>query len=128
MNGNCADIERIVWTDGPEAVSTGPLAEHVATCKVCQAQTRQAADLSAALAGLRSHMAPTPTALEPAIFAAIAAPGAMHRARDIVTHPKFWKSAAVGAAAAATAVAGLIVARRLTRPELEADASPELVA
>jgi predicted anti-sigma-YlaC factor YlaD len=118
MTHQCSDVEQIVWSEGPEAAPQ----EHLSECDACRLQSRQAADLSAALSGLRTRFAEVPADLEPAILAAVARTR-LDWARDIVTHPKFWRGAAVGAAAAATAAVGLLVARRRSmRPE------PELVA
>lgn len=121
MTHQCSDVERIVWSEGPDAAPQ----DHLAGCESCRAQSRQAADLQAALAGLQTRFAPTPADLEPAIFAAISSRTTFDRARDIVSHPRFWRGAAVGAAAAATAAVGLIVARRRLTPRLD---EPELVA
>jgi 3-oxoacyl-(acyl-carrier-protein) synthase len=122
MNLDCTDIERIVWTEGPEAAP----ASHIEGCASCREQTRQAADLRAALVGLRTRFASGPADLDSAILQAISRKR-LDKARDIVSHPKFWRGAAVGAAAAATAAVGLLVARRrLARPEL--DVEPSLVA
>jgi hypothetical protein len=116
MTYECSEIERIVWTDGPEAAPQ----EHIAECDRCRAETRQAADLRAALSGLQTRFADVPAGLEPAIFAAISR-SRLDRARDIVTHPKFLRGAAVGAGAAAAAAVGLIVARRRLGPRAEAE-------
>ena len=121
MTYQCSDVERIVWSDGPDAAPQ----EHLITCDACRAQSRQAADIRAALSGLQTRIAPTPADLEPAIFAAISSRTTLDRARDIVAQPRFWRGAAVGAAAAATAAVGLIVARRRLAPRLP---EAELVA
>jgi predicted anti-sigma-YlaC factor YlaD len=119
MKISCEDVERIVWSEGPEAAPE----QHLTECARCREQSRQAADLRAALSGLKNRFAVVPTALEPSIFDAIAR-ARTNRARDIVSHPKFWRGAAVGAAAVGTAAVGLLVARRrLTRPEAEAEAA-----
>lgn len=120
---DCSEVQRIVWTDGPEAASSAVLASHLETCAACREESRRAADLQAALVGLRMRMADAPPHLQAAIVEAVNRTP-MDRARGIVSHPRFWRGAAVGAAAAATAVAGLIVARRLSKPEPE----PSLVA
>ncbi len=119
MTYECSDVERIVWTDGPEAAPQ----EHLSECDRCRAESRQAADLRAALAGLQTRIADVPASLEPSIFAAISR-RRLDRARDVVSHPKFWRGAAVGAGAAAAAAVGLLVARRRLTPRAE----PELVA
>ena len=121
MTYQCSDVERIVWSDGPDAAPQ----DHIAECESCRSQSRQAADLQAALFGLRTRLAPTPADLEPAIFAAISSRTTLDRARDVVSHPRFWRGAAVGAAAAATAAVGLIVAKRRFTPRLP---ETELVA
>jgi predicted anti-sigma-YlaC factor YlaD len=116
MTHQCSDVERIVWSEGPEAAPQ----EHLSECQACRVQSRQAGDLRAALSGLKTRLAVAPADLEPAIFAAISRTR-LDRARDIVAHPKFWRGAAVGAAAAATAAVGLIVARRRLAPRAEAE-------
>jgi len=115
---NCQDIERIVWTEGPEAVP----AVHLDECPACREETRRAADLQAALSGMRNRFAVPPPTLEPQLIAALGRTR-LHRAREIVTHPRFWRGAAVGAAAAAaaaTAAIGIIAARRRTAPDMVA--------
>jgi predicted anti-sigma-YlaC factor YlaD len=119
MTQECSDVERIVWSDGPEAAPQ----EHLAECGTCREQSRQAGDLRAALSGLKTRIAVAPADLEPAIFAAVSRTR-LDWARDVVSHPRFWRGAAVGAAAAATAAVGLIVARRRLSPRVE----DELVA
>lgn len=115
----CSEIQRMVWTDGPAAAP----AVHLQTCEACREHVRRAADVQAALAGLRVREADVPQDLYASIVAAVSR-GRLDRARGIVSHPRFWKGAAVGAAAA-TAVAGILVARRFaTRPE----EAPSLVA
>ena len=116
---DCLDIERIIWTDGPEAAPQA----HLAGCASCRAEARRAADVKAALSGLGMRVATPPAELEASILAAVSR-SRLDRARDIVSHPKFWRGAAVGAAAAATAAVGLLVTRRLAKPEPE----PSLVA
>ena len=116
---DCLDIERIIWTEGPEAAPS----EHLHRCDSCRAEARRAADIKAALSGLGMRVAVPPADLEASIMAAVTRTR-LDRARDIVSHPKFWRGAAVGAAAAATAAVGLLVARRLAKPEPE----PSLVA
>jgi hypothetical protein len=115
----CREIERIVWTDGPEAAPPS----HIETCASCREESRRADDIRAALSGMRMRHAWPPAELEASILAAVTR-SRLDRARGIVSHPKFWRGAAVGAAAAATAAVGLLVARRLAKPEPE----PSLVA
>lgn len=118
---DCTEIQRLAWTEGPEAVPGA----HIAGCADCREQTRQVADLQAALAGLRTRVAPVPDHLHASIVTAMSRTR-LDRARVIVSHPRFWKGAAVGAAAAATAVAGVLVARRIARgTEPTGDLSPE---
>jgi len=108
MNLECREVERIVWTDGPELAP----ASHLAECRACRDEARRAADLRAALSGMRNRFAFPPPTLEPALIAA-ATKTRYSRAREVVTHPRFLRGAAVGAAAAAaTAAIGLIAARR----------------
>ena len=116
---DCLDIERIIWTDGPEAAPPA----HLQACDACRAEARRAADIKAALSGLGMRFAVPPADLEESILAAVTR-SRLDRAREVVTHPKFLRGAAVGAAAAATAAVGLLVARRLAKPEPE----PSLVA
>ncbi len=121
---DCTEIQRVIWTDGPHAAP----ASHIESCAACSEQSRRAGDLQAALVGLRTRDAHVPLELEASILDAVSRTR-MDRARDVVQHPKFWKGAAVGAAAAATAVAGLIVVRKLSsRPEEASDEEPSLVA
>ena len=115
MQMDCREIQRAMWTDGPEAVPD----HHLTGCAACRGEARRAADLLAALAGMRTRVAIAPAELEQTILAA-ATRARPNRAREIVAHPKFWRGAAVGAAAAATAAVGVIVARRhaATRPQV----------
>ncbi len=106
----CPDIERIIWTDGPDAAPS----DHIDDCPSCRAESRRAADLQAALSGMRNRFAAAPIELESNILAAVNRTR-IDRARDIVAHPKFWRGAAVGAGAAAavaTAAIGVMRARR----------------
>jgi anti-sigma-K factor RskA len=72
---------------------------------------------------MKNRFAEPPGFLEPAIIAAVTRTK-IDRAREVVSHPKFWRGAAVGAAAAAaaaTAALGIIaVRRRVTAPDLVA--------
>ena len=113
---HCEEIQRQMWTDGPDAVAS----PHIDTCDVCRLEARRAGDVLAALTGMRARLATPPVGLEPALLE-LASRARRGRAREVVTHPKFWRGAAVGAAAAAaaaTAAFGLIVARRHARPEV----------
>jgi predicted anti-sigma-YlaC factor YlaD len=114
----CREVERIIWTDGPDAAS----AEHLLECRTCREESRRAADLQAALTGMRNRFVLPPADLEQMIVEAVSR-SRLERARDIVSHPKFWRSAAVGAAAAAGvagAAIGVMAARRraVARPEV----------
>ncbi len=107
---NCEEIQRIVWTEGPELVPSS----HLEECRACREETRRAADLKTALAGMRDRFAVPPPTLEPELMAALGRTRRV-RAREIVAHPRFWRGAAVGAAAAAaaaTAAIGIIAVRR----------------
>jgi predicted anti-sigma-YlaC factor YlaD len=111
----CREIQQAIWSDGPE---TAP-EEHLTDCAACRGESRRAGDLLAALHGMRTRMAVAPPALEPALLAAIER-SRLQRARGLVEHRSV-RWGAVGAAAAATATVGVIVARRLaTRPALAA--------
>src|SRR5919108_2584698 len=115
----CNEVERILWTDGADAVPQS----HLEECRSCREEARRAADLRAALSGMKNRFAQPPVSLEPAIIAAVGR-SKLDRAREVVSHPKFWRGAAVGAAAAAaaaTAAIGIIAARRRV-------AAPDLVA
>ncbi len=113
----CREVERIIWTDGPEAVAS----EHLTECRSCREESRRAADLQAALVGMRNRFAVPPADLEHMIVEAVSRTR-LDRARDIVSHPRFWRGAAVGAAAAGVAGAaiGVIAVRRrvAARPEV----------
>ena len=107
---DCREVEQIIWTEGPEAAPQA----HVSECPSCSAETRRAADIQAALSGMRNRFSVAPVGLEARIVAAVNRTR-IDRARDVVSHPKFWRGAAVGAAAAAaaaTAAIGVIRARR----------------
>jgi hypothetical protein len=72
---------------------------------------------------MKNRFAVPPDALEPAIIAAVTR-NKLERAREVVSHPKFRRGAAVGAAAAAavaTAAIGIIAVRRRV-------AAPDMVA
>jgi predicted anti-sigma-YlaC factor YlaD len=122
---HCTEIQYAIWTEGPQAAP----AAHLETCSACREQSRRAADLGAALAGLRRREAMVPLELEASILDAVSQTR-LDRARGVVSHPNFWKGAAVAGAAAATAVAGLLVARRLSRADAgePAEEPEELVA
>ena len=114
---NCQEIQRIVWMEGPDIAPQS----HLDDCRSCREEVRRAADLQAALSGMRNRMAVPPETLEPSLIAALTRTR-IDRARDIVQHPRFWRGAAVGAAAAAaaaTAAIGIIAVRRRTaEPEV----------
>ncbi len=112
---DCSQVRRRLWTeDGPVAV-----AGHIESCEGCRVEAVRARELKAVLADLRHELAPVPAELEDALLA-FAGPDRLRRARNLLVHPRFWRGAAVGAAAAATAAVGVIVARRIARPDLVA--------
>lgn len=116
---NCQDIERMVWTEGPEAVPQS----HLDECAGCREEARRATHLQAALRGMRDRFAVPPASLESDLMAAMGR-SRIDRARSLVSHPRFWRGAAVGAAAAAaaaTAAIGIIAVRRRS-------AVPDMVA
>ena len=116
---DCRDVERVLWTDGPDAAPR----EHLQACTSCQKEARRAGDVQAALSGMRMQLAVPPADLEDALLTVVTR-RRLERVRDVASHPKFWRGAAVGAAAAGAAAVGLIVARRIsTRPEPELAAS-----
>jgi hypothetical protein len=119
----CREVEQIIWTEGPEAAPQA----HVNECASCSAETRRAADLQAALSGMRSRFAMAPVGLESRIVAAVNRTR-IDRARDIVSHPKFWRGAAVGAAAAAAAATAAIGVMRARRRVAAATAVPATAA
>lgn len=111
----CSQIRRRLWAeDAPMAV-----AGHLETCDACRVESARARQLKAALGQLRLELAAVPPELEEALLS-LAARERFGRARTLLVHPRFWRGAAVGAAAAATAAVGVIVARRLVRPDLVA--------
>jgi predicted anti-sigma-YlaC factor YlaD len=112
---NCGEIERIVWTDGPDAAPES----HLLECQSCRDEARRAGDLQAALVGMRNRFALPPADLEEMIVAVVTRTR-LTWARDIVAHPKFWRGAAVGAAAAAGVAGAVLAARRrgTTRAEV----------
>jgi len=112
---NCSEVERIVWADGPDAAP----ATHLVECRSCREEARRAGDLQAALTGMRNRFALPPDDLEDMIVAAVTRTR-LAWARDIVAHPKFWRGAAVGAAAAAGVAGAVFAARRrgLARAEV----------
>lgn len=111
---DCRWAQRLLWTDteDPRALA------HLDGCPSCRRDAQHLAELKLALAELGSEEVDVPADLEEAILAAVERRH-LERARDLVSHPRFWRNAAVGAAAAAAAF-GLIVARRYVRPELAA--------
>lgn len=107
---NCAEIQRLVWMEGPEAAPVS----HLEECRACREESRRAGDLQTALAAMRERFAVPPASLEPQLMSVLGRKR-IDRAREIVQHPRFWRGAAVGAAAAAaaaTAAIGIIAARR----------------
>jgi hypothetical protein len=112
---NCSEVERIVWTEGPDEAPHA----HLVECQSCREEARRAGDLQAALVGMRNRFALPPADLEELIVAAVTRTR-LAWARDIVSHPKFWRGAAVGAAAAAGVAGAVLAARRrgLARAEV----------
>lgn len=108
----CVDARRAVW--GGEA-ERADVRTHVQGCSACAVESRRAARLAVTLAGMREDLAPVPAGLYPALVASIPRSPA-DRARKLVTHPRFWRGAAVGAAAATMAAFGVVAARRMLRP------------
>jgi predicted anti-sigma-YlaC factor YlaD len=117
---SCDEIERTIWTDGPEAAPR----EHLQSCDSCREESRRAGDLQAALTGLRLRYEVPPAGLEDEIVASLGRKPSLGRAREIIQHPKFWRGAAVAGAAVGSAAVGLIVARRRSAARTE----DELVA
>jgi hypothetical protein len=114
----CREVERVIWTDGPEAAPQA----HLVDCTSCREEVRRAADLQAALSGMRNLFAVPPPMLEAELMAALGRTR-LDRARGIVSHPKFLRGAAVGAAAAAaaaTAAIGIIAVRRRATSDMVA--------
>ena len=111
---SCDEIERTIWTDGPEAAPR----EHLQSCDSCREESRRAGDLQAALTGLRLRYEVPPAGLEDEIVASVGRKPS-GRARTIIEHPKFWRGAAVAGAAVGTAAVGLLVARRRSRTDSE---------
>lgn len=113
---DCYQAQQIIWSDG---LQTPAVTAHLDTCEACGREARRFGQLNTALANMRFDLAAPPADLQPAIMAAIPR-SKMERAREVVSHPKFWRGAAVGAAAATVAAFGLIVARKMGRPDLVA--------
>lgn len=134
---DCRAIRQLLWAG---EVDRPAVATHLDGCDRCAVESLQVKGLLTALSDLGAEVAIPPVALEPALLAiASARPAgpiaevvtmpeprptlefpraAVDRARGVVAHPRFWKGAAVGAAAATVAAFGLIVARRIVRPDL----------
>lgn len=111
----CLRVQRILWTDG-----TGePVASHLEECDGCRAEARRMGQLRTALADLAAELPVPRPELEPALLALVER-SRLGRARDLVVHPRFWRGAAWGAAAATAAAFGVLVARRIIRPDLVA--------
>lgn len=110
----CRRVQQLLWVDEADP----PALAHVEACPSCRREARRLGELRLALVELGEREVDVPEWLEGAILTAIARTP-FDRARDLVLHPRFWRSAAVGAAAAAAAF-GLIVARRYGRPDLAA--------
>lgn len=110
----CRRAQQLLWMDADDP----HVLAHLDHCSPCRSAGRQLAELKLALAELGAEEADVPADLEGAILAAIER-RRLERALDLVSHPRFWRNAAVGAAAAAAAF-GLIVAHRHVRPDLAA--------
>lgn len=111
---NCVEIQRLLWS-GEDAQPL--VASHLTACGDCQVEARRAHDLSLVLVSLGNELAVVPSGLRQSIVDALPR-SPVDRARDVVSHPKFWRGAAVGAAAATVAAFGFVVARRFVRPDL----------
>lgn len=110
---DCHHAHRLIW----EAEIDEPVRSHVEHCADCRAEERRAGEMRAALVGIRSELAVPPADLE-GILLSLAERSRWRRMRDVVgDRPTLWGGAAAAAAAAAF---GVIVARRLLRPDLAA--------
>lgn len=118
----CKEAQRVLWTDGPDAV----VERHVADCPACAREAVLSRQLATALSGIRSAIAVPPPELAPALLGAVKR-SPLRRVRGVVDHPRFWQGAAVAAAAAAS-VAGVLVARRIQRPALPVPVAAETAA
>jgi len=110
---DCMDVQRLVWADHDAPT----VRAHLEECEECRAESRRARQLRVGLAGLQAAVVLPPAGLEPALLT-LAERRRFDRARELVYHPTFRRGAAVGAAAAATAAFGIILARRMLRPDL----------
>jgi hypothetical protein len=115
MMHDCQEVERTIWTDGPEAAPR----EHLSSCDSCREESRRAGDLQAALTGLRLRYEVPPADLEAEILDAVGRKSSFGRARAVVSHPRFKRGVAVGAAAVSAGAVGLLVARRRSRADSE---------
>ncbi len=112
---DCQSVRKKIWTqDSPMHL----LSPHLESCPECRTELRRAEQMGMALSSLATSVIEPPETLE-AELDALLSRSRMRWARNAVSHPMFWRSAAVGAAAAATAV-GLVVAKRRVRPGLAA--------
>lgn len=110
----CRRAQQLLWTGSDDL----RVLAHLDECSSCRSDARQLGELKLVLAELGGEEADVPDDLEAAILAAVER-RRLDRARDLVSHPRVWRSAAVGAAAAAAAF-GWVVARRYVRPDLAA--------
>ncbi|HVE92804.1 MAG TPA: hypothetical protein VNE62_11000 [Actinomycetota bacterium] len=108
---DCSTVRRMIWTqDSPMHA----LAPHLDGCPECRTEMRRAEQMGVSLSSLATSLAEPPEMLEAQLLTLLSR-SRMRWARNAVSHPMFWRSAAMGAAAAATAV-GLVVAKRKVRP------------
>lgn len=112
---DCTTAQRLLWMDE----ASGGVEAHLHACAACRTEARRLGELKLALADLREIHADAPEELRDALVE-VALRTRFGRARELVSHPRFWRGAAVGAAAATAAAFGLIVARRIARPDMAA--------
>jgi hypothetical protein len=111
----CESVQRALWSGEPgDDAAQG----HVASCPDCATEAARADSLQTAMISLRDDVVAPPPDLYASILASLDA-GWRVRARRVLVHPRF-RTAAVGAAAAASAAAfvGVLVANRRARPGL----------
>ena len=112
----CRDVRQLLWAgDAVPAVAS----IHIDSCPNCRVEARRAGQLVTILANLQHDLAVPPPELQRSLITATPR-SRTERAREMLSHPKFWRGAAVGAVAASVAAVGLVVARRLARPGVAA--------